>query len=438
MIKGPWLNSTAIPNASILKYLFQILESQQIPIKPESKMGIYTLKKLREILLIQLIVVLISICLPAQSNITDSLLHQTYQRKYMVHLPPNFGAGKQRPLVINLHGGSGNMVNAQGFSMFNPVADQNDFIIAWPQGYGIAPPGFSWADGRNTSADQAGIDDVGFIDKLIDTLISRYHIDTQRIYLCGFSNGGFMVQRIACQLPGRFAAMASLGSSMDTVLFKNCRPSKYIPFAFFNGTADPAMPYGGGSLQNPLVIPVVPVDSTVQFWVRHNRCQTVAPVYQFPDTFPGDQSTAELYTFSDCACDADVAFYKLINGGHTWPGVYIASQASVLGNTNRDIHASFELWKFFSAHTRCSTTVGTDEHSIRPRLTLFPNPARSELNISMPDTEGIPLTIHNALGQILLQTQNKTRIDISDLSAGIYFLTIRQGLRTEIQKFVKE
>jgi len=60
----------------------------------------------------------------------------------MVHFPPNFNTTTQRPLVLNLHGGSGNMVNAQGFSMLNPVSDQNNFIVAWPQGYGITPPGF--------------------------------------------------------------------------------------------------------------------------------------------------------------------------------------------------------------------------------------------------------------------------------------------------------
>lgn len=187
----------------------------------------------------------------AQTNVTDSIVHQNYQRKFMVHLPPNFSTASPRALVLNLHGGSGNMITAQGFSMLNPVADQNNFIVAWPQGYGIAPPGFSWADGRNTSADQAGIDDVGFIDTLIDTLITRYNVDTSRIYICGFSNGGFMVQRIACQLPDRFAAMASLGASMDVIRYQNCNPSKPIPMAFFNGTADPAMPYNGGGNAKP-------------------------------------------------------------------------------------------------------------------------------------------------------------------------------------------
>jgi polyhydroxybutyrate depolymerase len=391
----------------------------------------------RQILLI-LFAIIYSCKLLGQSNITDSIVHQTYQRKFMVHFPPNFNTTTQRPLVLNLHGGSGNKVNAQGFSMLNPVSDQNNFIVAWPQGYGIASPGFSWADGRNTSADQAGIDDIGFIDKLIDTLITRYNVDTNKIYICGFSNGGFMVQRLACQLSDRFAAMASLGSSMDTVLYQNCNPSKPIPMAFFNGTADPAMPYGGGPMQNPQVIPVVPVDTTVQFWVTHNNCQTASPVFNFPDTFTTDNSTAELYTFTNCDCNADVKFYKLINGGHTWPGVYVASQASVLGNTNRDINASVELWNFFNAHTLCNTTVGIDEQSIKPTIKIYPNPAKTDLYLSISQTDKNEISISNLLGQVLIQTKNQNRIDISNLTNGIYIITIKQGQLIQTKKFIKE
>ena len=373
-----------------------------------------------------------------QTNITDSIVHQTYQRKFMVHFPPNFNTTTQRPLVLNLHGGSGNMVNAQGFSMLNPVSDQNNFIVAWPQGYGIAPPGFSWADGRNTSADQAGIDDIGFIDKLIDTLIARYYVDTNRIYICGFSNGGFMVQRIACQLPDRFAAMASLGSSMDTILYQNCNPSKPIPMAFFNGTADPAMPYGGGPMQNPQVIPVVPVDTTVQFWVTHNNCQTANPVFNFPDTFTTDNSTAELYNFTNCECNADVKFYKLINGGHTWPGVYVASQAAVLGNTNRDINASVELWNFFNAHTLCNTTVGIDEQTNQFQMKIYPNPATSILNISFTTTDQLNVSIKNYIGQTVYSISNQTQIDITNLTSGVYFVKVELGEKIITQKFIKQ
>jgi polyhydroxybutyrate depolymerase len=390
---------------------------------------------MRRNLLLIIITTYFSCNLFGQTNITGSIIHQTYQREYSVHLPTGFNLSTQRALVLNLHGGSGNMISAQGFSLMNPVADQNNFVVVYPQGYGIASSGYSWADGRNTSADQAGIDDVGFIDNLISYLVTTYNIDTNRIYICGFSNGGFMLQRLACQLSGRFAAMASLGSSMDTNLYQNCNPSKPIPFAFFNGTSDPQVPYGGGPMQNPQVTPIVSVETTINFWKTKNNCQITNPVVIIPDTFTTDNSTAELYTFTDCNCNANIKFYKLINGGHTWPGVYVASQAAVLGNTNRDINASNELWSFFNSHTLCST-LGLEEQTTQSKVSIFPNPVKNKLNINVSDNNEI--LINTIYGQEVIRLQNKNQIDVSSLAKGIYILTVVQEGNTHIQKFIKE
>ena len=227
----------------------------------------------------------------AQQNISDSLQHQNYQRQYIVHLPPGYNSNSPAPVVIVLHGGSGNYQSVQGFTQMNFDSNQNGFLAVYPQGQGVAPPGYSWADGRNTSADQAGIDDVGFMSKLIDTLYYDYNIDTNRVYICGFSNGGFMTQRLACETPERYAAIGGLGCSMDTNLTQTCIPNQAVPMAYFSGTADPEVPYNGGPMRNPVVTPIVAVDTAVQFWVNNNNCQTAEPVVHIPDDVPEDNST---------------------------------------------------------------------------------------------------------------------------------------------------
>ncbi|MFZ4543586.1 MAG: prolyl oligopeptidase family serine peptidase [Saprospiraceae bacterium] len=382
---------------------------------------------------------LLSNLLLAQINVVDSLVHQTYQRKFTVHLPTGYNSATKRALVLNLHGGSGNMANAQGFSKMNPVADQSNFIVVYPQGYGSATPGYSWADGRNTTADQAGIDDIGFIDKLIGVLIPKYNIDSDKIYICGFSNGAFMVQRLACQSSERFAAMASLGCSMDQVLHKNCKPMKPVPMAFFNGTADPQVPYGGGAMTNPQVIPIVPVDSAVKFWVIHNKCKNANPVVQIPDTYPADGSTVEVYNFSNCNCETDVRFFRLINGGHTWPGVYIASQAAVLGKTNLDIQGSVEVWNFFSAHTLCKKNLKVKEDKQKESTVIFPNPCASTLYFTTESDRIMQYQIANLLGDIIIEGKvHKPSIDISNLLNGTYFIRLLDDIgETTTHKFVK-
>lgn len=359
----------------------------------------------------------------AQQNISDSLVHQNYQRQYIVHLPPGYNINNPTPAVIVLHGGSGNYRSVQGFTQMNLVSNQNKFLAVYPQGVGNAPPGYSWADGRNTTADQAGIDDVGFMSKLIDALHNDYNLDTNRVYICGFSNGGFMTQRLACETPELFAAVGGLGCSMDTNLIQTCNPNQGVPMAYFSGTADPEVPFNGGAMQNPTVTPIVAVDTAVQFWVGNNNCQIAESVVNIPDTVPQDSSKAELYKYTDCDCHADVYFYKIINGGHTWPGVPVP-QFPQLGNTNQDLHASFLLWDFFSQFTRCNKIIGANEPLTTKDLSLYPNPTNGVAYLQSEETI-TELNLFDITGKKwFLKKPSNGLIDLTHLRSGIYLLRV--------------
>lgn len=371
-----------------------------------------------------------------QVNVVETLFFQNIQRNYIVHLPPGYSFDQAVPLVIVLHGGSGTYQNVQGFTQMNPVSNANGFLVVYPQGAGIAPPGFSWADGRGTSADLDGIDDVGFIDRLIDTLAQDYLIDLDRIYVCGFSNGGFMTQRLGCELADRFAAIGSLGCSMDTSLYAHCMPSRPVPMLFMNGTADPFVPYGGG-VMNGNVTPIVPVDTAVAFWVDHNQCQTIGDWQPLPDVVTDDNSTAEVRDFTDCACQADVRFYRMINGGHTWPGVELPSQEPLLGETNEDIQASQALWTFFAAHPFCTTSSTTPVGDSHLPVTIFPNPVRHLLTVSA--TRAIrELAVVDWSGRTCgVGDAGDHQVDVSRLAPGYYFLrVVFQSGQVHIQPFV--
>lgn len=370
------------------------------------------------------IIFLILICnsVVAQQNISDSIEHQGYQRQYIVHLPPGYSGNTSVPVVFVLHGGSGNYQSVQGFTEMNFVSNQNSFIAVYPQGYGVAPPGYSWADGRGTSADDANIDDVGFITKLLDTLNVDYAIDTNKLYVCGYSNGGFMTQRLACEVPERFAAIGGLGCSIDTNLIQTCAPSQPVPMAYFSGTADPEVPYNGGAMNNPAVTPVIPVETAVQFWVDNNNCETTEPVVNLPDLVQTDNSTVEFYKYTDCDCNADFYFYKIINGGHTWPGVPVP-QYPQLGNTNEDIHGSYELWDFFSQFSKCNSLMIDGEELERAKINVYPNPTTGTLYVeSSLSIKTIRLI--DCSGKILSEGTYK-QVNMTGFDSGIYFLNVQ-------------
>ena len=117
--------------------------------------------------------------LSAQVDVNATLMHQNLERHYIVHLPPAYNEADDLPVVVVLHGGSGSAESAKNFTQMNPVSDTHGFLAVYPQGYGpTTGGGFTWADGRGTSADNLGVDDVEFIHQLLDQLLLDYSIDS--------------------------------------------------------------------------------------------------------------------------------------------------------------------------------------------------------------------------------------------------------------------
>lgn len=366
----------------------------------------------------------------AQMNVRDSLSHQNFQRLYTVHLPPGFTGNTPVPLLLFMHGGSGDQLSAQGFTRLNQVSNANGFLVVYPEGIGpVSGGGFSWADGRGTSADSMLVDDVGFVDKLLDSLIRDYPIDTSRIFLSGFSNGAFMTQRIACEMNERFAGMASLGSTIDTALIARCNPGRPLPMVIVMGTLDPFVPYNGGPM-NGGVTPIVATDSVVQFWVRNNNCRRALDSVAVPDIDQTDSSTVSVFEFTDCDCDADVKLYKVIGAGHTWPGVENVNYEIIAGETNEDINAGEEIWDFFTAHPFCRVMTGVEmpaSDGKGPWLVVYPNPTSGYVHI-LSDARQERVAVFNLTGARVVQKmvgEQKSDLNLEGLPAGIYVLRVR-------------
>jgi polyhydroxybutyrate depolymerase len=234
--------------------------------------------------------------------------------------------------------------------------------------------------------------------------------------------------------------MASLGSIMDTSLYSSCNPQRPIPMMFVIGTADPFVPFNGGVATGSggLVNQIINADTLVDFWKINNNCfQSNSPI-NLPDIDLTDNTTVTVFDFTNCSCNSDVKFYRINGGGHTWPGVEIPLYEIIAGETNEDIQASEELWNFFNAHTLCNSTIGINEQTIRPTIKIYPNPARTVVYLSISNTDKSEISVRNLLGQEVINTQNQHLIDISNLTNGIYTLTIIQGQIIQTQKFIKE
>ncbi|MHC4556406.1 MAG: extracellular catalytic domain type 1 short-chain-length polyhydroxyalkanoate depolymerase [Planctomycetota bacterium] len=254
-------------------------------------------------------------------------------RNYMVYLPTNYTGSINFPLVICLHPYGWGAQRMMNYTNMNQVANASDFIVVYPS----AIPNWNSGVAENPSYPTPDVDDVGFINALIDTMINSYSIDPERIYACGYSNGGFMSYKLACQLSHRIAAIAPVGAVIATSTSESCSPLRTVPVLHIFGTADPYVPINSGT-------DWYSVDQTLSVWTNFNNCVQVDTTI-LPDLDPTDGCTVEKITYKDCNDKSYVVYYKVINGGHTWPGAGPAGYQA--GNTNQDINANVEIWNFF-------------------------------------------------------------------------------------------
>ena len=269
----------------------------------------------------------------SQSDKVYTFDHDGESREYEVHTPPGYeNSNELFPVVINMHGLGSDRTSQKFYSDYNSVADTAGVIVVYPQGLEVnLGNGLQahWNAGFGT-----GVDDVGFIDRMIDRLDKDYRVDLYKIYATGMSNGGYMSYYLACELEDRIAAVASVTGSMTFPVYNNCDPDRTVPIMQIHGTNDATVPFNG----------TPSIDAVVESWVDRNMCDADPIEEDIEDIDPNDNTTTKKFTYMDCDDESEVWYYVVDNGGHTWPGAF---PFAPLGNTSQDFDASEHIWWFF-------------------------------------------------------------------------------------------
>jgi polyhydroxybutyrate depolymerase len=171
-------------------------------------------------------------------------------------------------------------------------------------------------------------------------LQQKYSIDTNRVYANGLSNGGGMSCLLACKLSQRIAAIGSV-SGAYLLPRDEWNAPRHVPVILFHGTEDPLVPFHGG----PSKVFHVPFPDVPQWvhWLGTNYGCGPEPA-RLPDS-----GKANGVRYTGGTNTADVVFYTLNGGGHTWPGGKKMPRLLV-GHTPQDISATRLMWDFFQQH----------------------------------------------------------------------------------------
>lgn len=343
----------------------------------------------------------------SQTVVNGSLVHDGLERNYILYIPSSYEEGDVLPLVFNFHGFTSNAIQQRFYANMDPVAEVENFMVCYPNGVDQAW-NVGWPFGSQA-------DDIGFVAAMIDDFAEAYNIDQSKVYACGMSNGGFFSYKLACDLPDRIAAVASVTGSMLGSEIAICNPGLQTPVMQIHGTEDPVVLYGG----TPNVSE--PISDVIEHWKSLNNCDD-APQEEFsyPDIATDDSSTADRIEYTLCDGDREVVLIRVNGGGHTWPGALIN-----IGVTNQDFDASTEIWNFFNRFSR-NVNTNTEDLSFVDNILIAPNPSNGNFELRSEVELISSVEIFSISGTLIRSVDvNSTRYIVEDLTKGLYIARIK-------------
>jgi polyhydroxybutyrate depolymerase len=293
--------------------------------------------------------------LPATSGalVRDSLVWNGHSRSFSWYRPQQARPGAE--LVIALHGsmGDGDQARAGYGYEFDLLADQEGFIVVYPDGFEN-----HWNGCRRAgpySANTLAIDDVGFLSSLIDYFTSKHGIDRGQVFVTGISNGGHMALRIALEAPDLVTAVAPVIASLPVPDNNDCRATgRPVSLLLMNGTAAPMNPYNGGKVALYGRFgdrgEVMSTGDTMAYFAALAGFEQPSSEISHPDRQSGDDKGVTETRWS-APGRKRLSLFTIHGGGHTVPHPdYRAPR--LLGPTNHDIIAAREIWSFFKLAPR--------------------------------------------------------------------------------------
>ncbi len=252
------------------------------------------------------------------------------ERTYLLHIPPGVDASQPLPIVIAFPGYDievhFEISDMQYMTGYNDIADKNGFLLVYPSGVSG-----TWNTGTccGAAVDQK-VDEASFIKQMLAEINKVAPVDPKRVYAVGYSLGGMMSYRVACDMADTFAAVAPVAAGLTLT---PCEPSQAVSILQIHGKKDNLVPYEGGLggfMGGKTTFPAV--EDTIAMWAKLDGCSGAPKVE--PQGTIGTHTT-----YSGCKDGSAVELYVIDGLGNNWPSQYV-------------LPASQIIWDFFKAHPK--------------------------------------------------------------------------------------
>ncbi|MBW8889713.1 MAG: prolyl oligopeptidase family serine peptidase [Fibrobacteres bacterium] len=327
----------------------------------------------------------------AQTTTTLSLQVSGATHSTVIHVPAGID---KPPVVFFIHGATGSGSGFANDTKGNTTADREKFIAVYPSA--------DSKGGSGTWADMQGTTNFPFFFAILDTLDARYKIDRNRIYMTGFSQGGFISYAAACFYSDKFAAVAPVSGHSGT----SCSIKRPVPVFSTFGSAE-----GAASFKPDL-----------DTWLKLDKCPTTATTIKpYPASSANSKAVRE--TFAPCDQNTTVILDTIIGEGHQWPAASSLNQSD-------------EVWAFFKQYSLGGTAFAHPQRVAQSREPFTVSYAAGIVSVGgvggnsrvqVTDTKG-KLVATPVLTQNQFSFKNKP--------SGVYLVKARGSAGLFVSKFI--
>ncbi len=351
----------------------------------------------------------------------QTIQHNQINRRFYLYVPNNYSDNEPTPILFNFHGGGGNPISYMNYtSDMRGLAEANNFILIYPEA--IADPStgeISWIDKASSGVPR---DETLFIESIINLISTDYSVDLDRIYACGYSEGGIFSYELACRLNTKIAGIASVSGSMLSELersnlgFSDCLPQHPTAIMLIPGTSDSNAHslYQGCCLHWGLDSYYLSVSEITDYWTNYNSTNTNPSVSDVSNTNTTDGSTVQRKIWSNGQGGVEVQELKIIGGEHEWPGT----------SGNMDINANNEIWQFLSKFNKYGMIDNLIFEDFQSSISVTPNPFNDYFKIDGVEDDLIEL--YDLTGRKVKYGIIDNIFDTENLKTGVYILVLKE------------
>lgn len=266
-------------------------------------------------------------------GLNQSILHNGISRDYILYIPENLPTNA--PLVVVSHGYTSSAKTMMSYSGMNKVADEEKFLVVYPQGTKDQRGNNFFNVGYEFHA-SSKVDDLGFIKALVTKLTEDYQVNPNHIFATGMSNGGDLSYFLACYASDMFQAVAPIAGTMMQTTIETCKPQKGMPIFAVHGKADEVTYFDGDMANRDKWGPYPGIPAVIEHWVDVNAVEISKQVDLDNITnFTASNEALSFDRYLSDTSDHEVWLY-IHSGGHDW--------------SLKELDTSSEIWSFFTRY----------------------------------------------------------------------------------------